>query len=117
MRVYSRATVAGVASTDTQPLRVSAAAGLTAGTVPTMGMGKFSRKVCSAMVEAVLQASTMQSGSKSRDTRLDDRKQARRKRGIALRSVGKARIVGNVENIGLGHGVARGAEHGQAAQP
>ena len=38
LRVYSRATVPGVASTETSPLFVREAAGLMAGTVPTNGI-------------------------------------------------------------------------------
>ena len=52
-------------STETSPLFVSEAAGLMAGTVPTIGMGNAFRSARRPTVEAVLQASTMQSGSKS----------------------------------------------------
>ena len=41
--VYSLPAVSGVASTETSPVLVREAAGLTAGTVPTMGTEKGSR--------------------------------------------------------------------------
>ena len=69
-RVYSRCTVPGVASTDTNFERDSAAAGLIAGTVPTKGRsGSALRKSASTSVEAVLQATTHRSGRMS-STRL-----------------------------------------------
>ena len=61
-RVYSRATVASVPSTETRLLIEPAQAGLIAGTVPTNGRVKFLRKAGNAMVEAVLQAMTIRSG-------------------------------------------------------
>ncbi len=51
-------TVAEVASRPITPLRLSAAAGLMAGTVPTTGMARASRSASSARVLAVLQATT-----------------------------------------------------------
>ena len=48
--------VACVPSSPITPLRVSRAAGLIAGTVPTIGTSSTSRTLASAMVEAVLQA-------------------------------------------------------------
>ncbi len=46
------------------PLRVCSAAGLIAGTVPTIGISSTSRTMPSAMVEAVLQAMQISRGEK-----------------------------------------------------
>jgi hypothetical protein len=48
--------VASVPSRPITPVRVSAAAGLIAGTVPTIGIASTSRTMPRAMVLAVLQA-------------------------------------------------------------
>ena len=55
--------VASVPSTPIARVFEKAAAGLIAGTVPTIGRSSAARTASSAMVEAVLQAMTISAGS------------------------------------------------------
>ena len=86
-RVYSRATVASVPSTETRRVSEPAQAGLIAGTVPTNGTAKTSCAASgSTMVEAVLQAMTTRSGRFRRNQRaheVDDAANQRRFRSCA----------------------------------
>ena len=100
-RVYSRFTVASVPSTETCLVIDAAQAGLIAGTVPTNGSAKFLRNRGSTMVEAVLQAITTRSGrcaSISSPNKADDMLDQRR---LGESAIGKGRIVGDVEEIGV----------------
>ncbi len=98
-RVYSRATVASVPSTETRFVIDAAQAGLIAGTVPTNGSENCLRRSGSTMVEAVLQAITTRSGrwvsinSPIRATTRDDQ------RRLWQVAIGKARVVGDIEKI------------------
>src|SRR5579862_4548373 len=61
-RVYSRATVACVPSTETRRVTDAEQAGLIAGTVPTIGSERLLRRSGRTMVEGVLHAYTARSG-------------------------------------------------------
>ena len=60
---YGWRTVASVPSTPITRVRLSAAAGLIAGTVPTTGTSSAARTAPSAIVDAVLQAMTISRGA------------------------------------------------------
>ena len=62
LATYDCRTVAGVPSTPMTLVRVSSAAGLIAGTVPTTGTSSAARTCDSAIVEAVLHAMTISRG-------------------------------------------------------
>ena len=100
-RVYSRATVASVPSTETRRVTEAAQAGLIAGTVPTNGTENFSRSSGSTMVEAVLQAMTTRSGRCAAISSPISADDAGDQRGLVERAIGKRRVVGDIDKIGV----------------
>ena len=116
-RVYSRCTVASVPRTETRRVTEAAQAGLIAGTVPTNGTVEFLAQVCSTMVDAVLQAMTTRSG-RCASISSSISATTREISAVSLdRAVGKGRIVGDVEKIGVRPRRRHLAINGEAAEP
>ncbi len=98
VRVYSRATVASVPSTDTRFVTDAAQAGLIAGTVPTNGTEKLAQ-VGQHDGRGGIAGNDHQIGPVRRDQFADQADDARHQRRFI--AVGKAGIVGDIDEIGV----------------
>jgi hypothetical protein len=102
----SLASVAWVASTAMRPVRLAAAAGLMAGSTPTMGMGRCWRSAATAAVVAVLQATTSKAGALAVQVAADFQA-ALDDFGLAASTIGAVSLVSQI-----GNGPVRQGLHG-----